>query len=172
MKFVLKTLVLMCAVLGGNAWADLGDQYVLGKLGIMSVKKDDADALGSLGVLYGYGLTPEITVESELNLGWFGGKYQQKNTHGNYRIWTVAGYGVYRYLVGDTTYLKGKLGVLYENVRRTVAENSDQVSRSLGFAGGIGAGTRIADALTLEAEITGIDKDIIFYSLGLHYAFK
>ncbi|MBI3774287.1 MAG: porin family protein [Gammaproteobacteria bacterium] len=172
MKTIFTTLAMLFALVSGNVWADRGDQYVLGKLGVMSVKTDNADALGSIGVLYGYGLTPEITVESELNLGWFGGEYKQKSAHGNYRIWTVAGYGVYRKLIGDATYLKGKLGVLYENVTRTVVENEDQVSKGFGLAGGIGAGTRIADALTFEAEITGIDKDIVFFSLGLHYAFK
>lgn len=177
MKSIFTTLAMLFALMSSTVWADRGDQYVLGKLGIMSVKTDSADALGSIGMLYGYGLTPEITVESELNLGWFGGEYQQKTAgvvraHGNYRIWTVAGYGVYRKLIGDATYLKGKLGVLYENVNRTVVEGEDQVSKGFGLAGGIGAGTRIADALTFEAEITGIDKDIVFFSLGLHYAFK
>jgi hypothetical protein len=181
MQTILKTLVLMLAAYGSNAWADRGDQYVLGKLGFMSVKKNNAETLGSIGALYGYGLTPAITLESEINLGLFGGKYEQKNPNdpipyekGNYRIWTVAGYGVYRFLFSDVTYLKGKLGLLYENVIRSSGKLKlgDDIAKGFGLAGGVGLGTRIADALTLEGEITGIDKDIVFFSLGLHYAFK
>ena len=177
MKTILKTLVLILAAWGSNAWADRGDQYVLGKLGFMSVKKNNADALGSIGALYGYGITPEITVESELNLCLFGGKYEQKNNlgnvfeHGDYRIWTLAGYGVYRFPLTDAAYLKSKLGLLYENVKRS-GKLSDETAKGFGLAGGVGVGTRIADTLTLEGEITGIDKDIVFFSLGLHYAFK
>ena len=173
MQTILKTLVLVLAAYGSNAWADRGDQYVLGKLGFMSVKKNNAETLGSIGALYGYGLTPAITLESEINLGLFGGKYEQKDKSdsGDYRIWTVAGYGVYRFLFSDVTYLKGKLGLLYENVKRN-GKLEDSTAKGFGLAGGVGVGTRIADALTLEGEITGIDKDIVFFSLGLHYAFK
>ncbi len=177
MKIFLNALVLVLIVSAGNAWADRGDQYVLGKLGVMSVKKNNADTVGSIGALYGYGLTPEISLESELNLGLFGGKYTQKNASGliekgDYRVMTLAGYGVYRVLLTDVTYLKGKLGGLYENVKRTGELLGDKTSRGFGLAGGVGVGTRIADALTLEGEITGIDKNIVFFSLGLHYAFK
>ena len=177
MKTTLKIVVLMLVACSSNAQADRGDQYVLGKLGFMSVKLHGADTLGSIGVLYGYGLTPAVTLESELNLGLFGGKYEQKNSagavfeEGDYRIWTLAGYGVYRFPLTDVAYLKGKLGLLYENVKRS-GQLSDKTSKGFGLAGGVGAGTRIADTLTLEGEITSIDKDIVFFSVGLHYAFK
>jgi opacity protein-like surface antigen len=158
------------------AWAERGDQYVLGKLGFMSVDLNNADPLFSVGILYGYGLTSEITLESELNLGLLGGEYEQKNSlgevfeEGEYRIWTLAGYGVYRFPLSNFAYLKGKLGVLYENVKRS-GKIDDKTSTGFGLAGGLGAGTQVIENLTVEAEITGIDKDIIFYSLGLHYVF-
>lgn len=178
MKTILKIIVLLVMVCSSTAQADRGDQYVLGKLGFMSVKLNSADTLGSIGVLYGYGLTPEIAFESELNLGLLGGKYEQKNStgavfeKGEYRIWTLAGYGVYRFPLTDVAYLKGKLGLLYENVKRNGDLIGGATSKGFGLAGGVGAGTRIADTLTLEGEITSIDKDIVFFSVGLHYAFK
>jgi opacity protein-like surface antigen len=143
----------------------------------MSIDLNNADPLMSLGALYGYGITPEITVEGELNLGLVGGEYKQKNAagdvfeEGDYRIWTLAGYGVYRFPLSDVAYIKGKLGLLFENVKRS-GELEDDSATGFGLAGGIGAGTQVIEGLTLEAEITGIDEDIIFYSLGLHYAFK
>lgn len=178
MKKMSKVVAATILMLGcSTVWADRGDQYVLGKFGFMSVDLNDADPLFSLGALYGYGITPEITVEGELNLGLIGGEYKQKNAQGqtfekgDYRIWTLAGYGVYRFPLSDVAYLKGKLGLLYENVKRSGDLIGGDTSNGFGLAGGIGAGTQVIKGLTAEAEITGIDQDIIFYSLGLHYAF-
>ena len=178
MKVIFSVLILLFTAYGNSAWADRGDHYILGKLGVMSVKKNNADMVSSVGGLYGYGVTSEISVESELNLGLLGGKYEQKNPagevyeKGDYRIVTLAGYGVYRLPVTDAAYLKGKLGLLYESVKRSGELISDKTSTGFGLAGGVGAGMRIAQSFTLEGEITGIDKNIVFFSLGLHYAFK
>lgn len=177
MKIISKALALLLVMCGTNAWADQGDQYVLGKVGFMSVDLHNADPLFSIGALYGYGITPEITAEGELNLGLIGGEYKQKNSsgvvyeQGDYRITTLAGYGVYRLPVTEVAYIKGKLGLLYESVKRS-GDLSSKTATGFGLAGGIGAGGRIAEMLTLEAEITAIDQDIFFYSLGVHYAFK
>gem|GEM_PF-1059738 len=174
------TSLVLLATLGANsAWADRGDQFLLGKLGFMSVDLNDADLLYSVGALYGYGVTPDITVEAEVNLGLLGGAYERKDgsgtvlESGNYRVSTLAGYGVYRLPVTDSVYLKAKLGLLYENVKRSSdLSQGGKTARDFGVAGGIGAGARVSDAFTLELEITGIDADILFYSAGLHYAFK
>lgn len=172
MKKILCFLLLALLCTAGNAWADAGDQYLLPKLGIMSIDLKDADPLYSAGVLYGYGITSDVTVEGELNLGLTGGEYSETPDSGKYKIWTLAGYAVYRYRTTAETYLKGKLGVLYENVERA-SDLPDQSDTATGFglAGGLGAGFIIGEALTLEAEMTVIDKDIIFYSLGIHYPF-
>lgn len=145
----------------GLAYADRGDQFLIPKVGFMSIDLSNADPLYSIGVMYGYGITPEVTVEGEVNLGISGGK----SDLGDYDIWTVAGYGVYRHPISDTAYLKGKLGLLHENVKVQSASASDS-----GFAGGFGFGFKIAKTL-IELEATIIDKDIIFYSAGLNYAF-
>ena len=142
----------------------------------MSIDLDNAKPLFSGGLLYGYGITQGLTIEGEVNVGISGGGYERKDSSGtayesgNYKIWTVAGYGVYRLPIFDYAYLKGKAGVLYENINRT----SDILKRDTtgyGFAGGIGVGLIAAKKLTFEFEVTGIDADIIFYSLGIHYPF-
>lgn len=178
MNKIFRAVAVLLAVCSSNAWADRGDQYVLGKVGFMSVDLNSADPLFSIGALYGYGITPEITAEGEINLGLLGGEYKQKNSSdvvfekGDYRITTLAGYGVYRLPVTDTAYIKGKLGLLYESVKRNGDLISSKNATGFGLAGGIGAGGRIAEMLTLEGEITAIDQDIFFFSLGMHYAFK
>ena len=171
--------MLLAALGAGNAWADRGDQFPLGKVGFMSVDLNDVDLLYSVGAVYGYGITPDITAEAEVNLGLLGGAYKRKDgsgtvlESGDYRVSTLAGYGAYRLPVSDSVYLKAKLGLLYENVKRSSdLSQGGKTARDFGVAGGVGAGARIGNAFTLELEITGIDADILFYSAGLHYVFK
>lgn len=172
-------LIILLSASAGNCWAEKGDQFLLGKLGFMSVDLHNADPLYSMGVLYGYGITSPITVEAELNLGLIGGAYAREDSagvqieNGKFRVTTLAGYGVYRLPVTDLVYAKGKIGLLYENVKRTSnLADGGKTARGFGIAGGIGVGAKLAEAFTVELEITGIDADIIFYSAGLHYAFK
>ncbi|NOX76555.1 MAG: outer membrane beta-barrel protein [Gammaproteobacteria bacterium] len=160
MKKLLLTLALLAATTSVSQ-ADRGDQYLLPKFGFMSVQLNNADPLYSIGVLYGYGITPEITVEAELNAGVTGGD----SNLGGYEIWTLAGYGVYRYPVTVTGYIKAKLGLLHEAVSLDGNSASDQ-----GAAGGIGYGFRYGQTI-YEFEATVIDEDIIFYSLGVNYPF-
>jgi hypothetical protein len=151
-------------------------QYVLPKLGFMSINANNAKPLLSGGLLYGYGITPEITIEGEVNVGFTGGGYERKDTlgnpyeTGNYKIWTIAGYGVYRLPITDYAYLKGKVGLLYEDIKRT-SDILEQDTTGYGLAGGLGVGLIAVKKLTFEFEATGIDKNIIFYSFGFHYSF-
>jgi len=173
---LLIIVMLVTTVISNFALAETGEQYLLPKFGFMAVDLNDADPLFSLGVLYGYGITDTVTLEGEVNLGFTGGGYKSKDAQGavfdtgEYFIWTAAGYGVYRHSFADRFYFKGKLGLLYENVERKGDQSSD-TGTGFGFAGGVGAGFVIGESLTLEAEITGIDEDIIFYSVGIHYPF-
>lgn len=156
-------LVLLLLILTtGISYADRGDQFLIPKIGFMSIDLNNADPLYSIGVMYGYGITPEITVEGEFNLGFSGGS----SDLGDYDIWTVAGYGVYRFAFTDRQYLKAKLGLLHENVEVGVGSASDS-----GLAGGIGYGIK-ANQTVIEIEATVIDKDIIFYSAGINYPFN
>lgn len=177
MKKYLVAIFFILGSIAGSAMADRGDQYLLPKLGFMSVDLNDADPLFSLGILYGIGITHAITFEGEVNLGISGGKYNRKDASnivleaGEYKIWTVAGYGVYRFPIQDYLYLKGKAGLLYENIERTSEMGDGETATGFGFAGGIGVGVIFGQKLTLELEATGIDESIIFYSIGFHYPF-
>jgi len=181
-KFVVS-LVIILSVCSKLSFADAGDQYLLPKVGTMSVDLKDADTLTSVGLLYGYGITPNFTLESELNLSISGGKYDQRTSNnttfqGKYTVWTLAGYGVYRYSITDIVFLKGKLGVLYESVENKgtqetaggASQRDDNTSKGFGIAGGFGVGFQAMSTI-IEIELTSIDEDIIFYSLGINYAF-
>ncbi len=159
--FVLLLSVITSVITTGIACADRGDQYLIPKVGFMAVGLNGADPLYSLGVMYGYGITPEITAEAEINVGLVGGE----SDLGDYEIWTVAGYGVYRHPITDTDYIKAKIGLLYEDIEVASGSASDN-----GVAGGLGYGFRVNTTI-IELEATIIDEDIIFYSMGVNYPF-
>jgi hypothetical protein len=175
-KLSLLVFVITC-FMTATAMADRGDQYLLPKLGFMSINLNNAKPLFSGGLLYGYGISPSVTIEGEINVGISGGGYDRKDSSGqvydsgNYKIWTLAAYGVYRLPIFDNAYLKGKLGGLYENIKRTSDFGNPDTATGFGLAGGVGVGVIAAKKLTFELEVTGIDADIIFYSLGIHYPF-
>ncbi len=166
-------------------YAESGGMYLLPKLGFMKVDLKNANDLGSLGLLFGYGLTKNISLEAEgnaslnvFNSSWSGGEYEIPDPQnggfknkGVYKIWTVAGYGVYRVPVFKSFYLKGKLGVLYEKVKRTDIIDVGETTNATGVAGGLGMGFYMGKRVTMELEATLIDKNITFYSLGLHIRF-
>lgn len=154
---------------------DRGDYYLLAKVGFMSIQKNDADVLASLGAVYGIALTPAWSLESEANFGLFGGEYKQKLNSvvvqaGDYRVSTLAGYGVYRYRIATPLYAKAKAGLLYEHVKRT-GTDSNETANGFGIVGGLGLGWQIGST-TIEGEITGIDQRIAFFSIGFNSAFK
>jgi len=176
MKKIAYTLAAAALLLASTAHADRGDQYALAKFGAMSVDLNKADPLVAFGFVYGYGLTPRISAEAELNLGLLGGKYKDASGEtGEYRIWTLGTYGVYRFPVTDIVYLKGKAGFLYEGVSRTSSIVDDKSSYGFFPAIGLGVGASVPlfgqSRAVIEAEFATVDKDVKFWSIGTHLAF-
>jgi len=162
-------------LLANAAQADRGAQYALAKFGAMSVDLNKADPLVAFGFVYGYGLTPRISAEAELNVGLIGGKYKDTGETGEYRLWTLGTYGVYRFPITDIVYLKGKAGFLYEGVSRTSSIVDDKSSYGFFPAIGLGVGASVPlfgqSRAVIEAEFATVDKDVKFWSIGTHLAF-
>lgn len=170
MKHIVLLLVVISGLFAQVVVAVGGDQYLLPKIGFMVIDNDDkVDALISVGLLYGYGLSDAISAEAELNYGFSGGEFDDNGETRKYRISTAAGYGVYRLPVTNSSYLKGKLGLLYESIKKEPGDA--ETTTDFGIAGGVGFGFQFGKTATLDLEVTIIDKDIIFYSLGAHYRF-
>lgn len=153
-----------------------GEHYLLAKIGFMSIKRNNADVLASLGTVYGIGLSPWWSIETEANLGIFGGEYTQKQDGavvqtGDYRVATLAGYGAFRYRIATSVYAKMKAGLLYEHIKRS-GTDTDETSNGFGVSGGLGLGWQPGRTTTIEGEITGIDRKLVFFSIGLNSAFK
>ena len=180
LQWVVALVFLLLSNLG---FAAAGDKYFLPKIGFMSIKVENADSLLTAGCMFGYGLNQNISVETEANYGFSGGTYTNtsKNIQGDFRIATIAVYGVYRIAWGETGYVKMKGGVHLENIKRStdVLNPSvkplelleDSSKTDTGFAGGLGVGGKLDNNLTMELELTGIDQKIRLLSLGLHYGF-
>jgi len=115
----------------------------------------------------------DITAEAELNLAFLGGDYSNTNTNdsGSYDVWSAAGYAVYRLPFQANLYGKVKGGLMAEHVSRS-GDKTDSSAYAFGIAGGVGVGYVMSNLLTIEGEITGLDKDIFFYSVGANYAFR
>ena len=157
--------------------------YLLPKLGFMEIDLQNARNSASFGLLYGYGLSQNVSIEAEVNVtlnvlssSSSGGEYDQivdgNLTHeGQYKVSTGAAYFVYRLPVVGTSYVKGKLGALYEQIERTDNIGDPDKKNDTGAAGGLGFGALLFDTVTLELEATLIDKNITFYSLGAHILF-
>lgn len=169
-------ICLVIAFTNAKAESTNEGRYLLPKAGIMAISLNNSDPLISVGLLYGVRLTETSSFESELNYGFSGGAHTKiassgGASKGEYRITTLAGYGVYRLPLTDHTYLKGKLGLLFEDILRNVENDSTVRNNDLGVAGGIGMGSQFAEMATVELEATIIDKNIIFYSIGAHFQF-
>ena len=172
-------IAILCLLTSNAVLADAGDRYWLPKIGVMDVELSNASNLESFGLLYGRGVNRRISIEGEVNISLSGGEYEipdkqnpdQLKFKGKYQIYTLAGYGVYRMPITRTGYVKAKVGLLYEYIQRKEELQDDKETKGLGIAGGVGVGGRLFGRLTLEFEATGIDKQIIFYSLGIHVSF-
>lgn len=170
-KYWLFVLTIWVMTYDRAALADWGDQYIMGKAGIMTIDINNADPLVSMGLLYGFGLTPNVSAEAELNASITGGEYIGENEKGKFTIWTVATYGVHRLAFNPQFYLKTKVGILYENFDRESPTSQQSTVKGFGAAGGLGIGMIAGSVLTLELEASAIDKDVLFISLGAHYRF-
>ena len=187
MKRILNpVLLLLVLLLPGIANAD--KHYLLPKIGIMSIDVNQAVSITSLGLLYGYKVAQSLTLESELNVGISEGDYDKTlasgtRLQGDYNLSTIAAYGVYRHSLTSKLFTKAKLGLIYEDIQRkgtsTSGAGATQVdsnhSQGVGLTGGVGLGfvldNKYVGNSIIELEVTGLDQDIVLYSLGFNYHF-
>ena len=151
--------------------AQAQDEYLVSRIGAMIIKKDNAKPLLAAGLYYGYGIDKNIAIEAETNIGLSGGAFNQgDDVVGNYNLRTIAGYGVYRLALSHQGYIKAKFGLLFENIIRQL-KTTKESTLDYGFSGGLGIGLNFKKRLTIETEISIIEKTIFHPSMGIHYIF-
>ncbi len=150
-----------------------GNLVYLGvKGGIMSNDAQGADNAFNIGAYGGYNLLGEgarypknlgggtLSVEGEFTVTAIKG---DTRNYGDWNIMTLAGYAAYRFPLQNKFYLKGKAGVRWQDI-----DTDGQVSWSgsdTGLSVGLGGGMKLGQG-NIEAEITLIENDITFVSLG------
>ena len=126
-----------------------------------------------IGVLLGYNITSDLSIEGEFNYAIAGGDIDFGIGSGDTDMWTLAGYGVYRHFF-DGVFIKAKAGFLHEDIRMEyefLGISIDDTETDSGFSAGIGCGYRFDDGIGIEAEYTLIEEDVDFLSVGITYSF-
>ena len=126
-----------------------------------------------IGVLLGYNIILDVSIEGEFNYGIAGGDIDFFIGSGDTDMWTLAGYGVYRHFF-DGVFIKAKAGFIHEDIRMEYeffGISIDDTETDSGFSAGIGCGYRFDDELGIEAGHTVIEEDVDFLSVGITYSF-
>jgi hypothetical protein len=167
----------MGLVLAGSVSAQA---YFGAKTGIMMIDVEDVDNLIPIGVMGGYEIFPNMSIEGEFNYRVSGGEWGftgfDITVDSEFKIWTLAGYFVYRYPIGEAIYLKGRAGILYEDITAEMAYNHpswgpmtiDMSGTDTGLSVGGGLGMNFNEQFGGEVEFTLIEADINYFSVGVH----
>lgn len=151
------------------------------KSGLMLLDLNGENNIVPIGVVYSHRLdklfsnrySKKLWMEGEFNVGLAGGEYEDNvNNSGEVSLWTAAGYVAYQHPLSKATYLKGKLGLLYESVdiSRTVGRvNNSWSDYAFGLSIGLGGGFRITDWMLGEVEYTTVESDVNFLSFCLKF---
>ena len=165
----LLVVVVFLALLGANVQAADSSVYVGAKFGQMMVDESGFDDATNIGILVGYDLVPNISLEGELTTSVSDADVDFFGISGDWNVMTLALYGVFR--TPGEFYFKGKAGVLYEDVEVDIPTLFSESEDDTGFSAGIGGGWRLNDSGSLEVEFTLIESDLNYLSLGYNIHF-
>lgn len=178
-----KVCLLGFALILALASASSAETYAGVKSGFMMIDVEGVDNIIPIGGFFGMTVAPNISIEGEFNYGISGGDWEPvAGVTTEFNIWTVAGYGVYRFHFSEAAYLKAKVGVLHENLEaevsgsiefmgETYTYSYDLSGSDTGLSFGVGGGFNLNPSTMIEAEYTLIEQDISFLSVGLGMAF-
>lgn len=181
MKTILRAgLAALCFC--GVAVAQAAEPYFGVKAGLMMPDANGFDDALNIGGVIGVpvtelrrdasGIAGTISVEGELTLTLVEGDVNINvppfgNFSGDWDVWTIGGFGVYRSPTSNNLYFKGKLGLVRSDVDVSVAGASGSGSDTE-LALGVGLGIKLSGRSNLEFELTLLD-DIDFLSVGYHF---
>jgi len=161
-----------------DSW--LSKPYYLLKTGTYSVNLRGVDRspepVMSAGLLVGigFGYQRDFGLELELDYGLVESEYRVGQSQRRVGLWTAGSYFSYRRVLSQDFYLKGKTGLVLENLS-IIEGNSRQQVTSEGLSVGGGFGWLVHDLLgrlvTFEFQATQIEADVLSYQLGAHVRF-
>ncbi len=89
---------------------------------------------------------------------------------GDWKVTTVAVYGVGTFDLADILYLKGRLGLIYGKGEGSFS-GASWSNTDWGISGGVGGGLKLGARGAVEAEVTGIAEDLLYVTVGYRYTF-
>jgi len=151
---------------------NLNNMYYGVKVGSMMVDVAGFGDAVNIGGIVGLPLTRlgqgSISVEGELTTSVIKGDVGLFGFNGDWRITTLAGYGVFR--TDGPMYFKAKAGLLYEDVSVSVAGIPGAFNGTdTGLSFGIGGGMKLSGGQSIEIEYTIIESDVNFLSIGYKF---
>jgi len=144
----------LLALATGNANAvDVGP-YAGIKVGDVNIDRSGFDKTEGIGVIVGYGLPGlGVAIEGEYTTTLSTGRVSSDGERGRYDASTWGIFGAYR--AGDFVYLKGKLGLVRQDLSVRRVDRRDGTDTTVGY--GVGLGIRLP--VTLELEYSGTRED-------------
>jgi len=172
-------LLLAGLALGTSAQAAEKDTHIyLGaKAGFMDADVNGFDPALAIGVYGGYNLLGKdsaiaanlgggrLAVEGELNVTAIDG---DAGAYGDWSVMTLGVYGAYLYPLTETVTLKGKAGIVRQDID-VDGNGSGAKDDDTGPAIGLGAGFKMGPG-TLDVELTLMD-DMNYWSVGYAWRF-
>jgi hypothetical protein len=163
----MKRAILLSIAIGLIFAGSVSAQVYFGvKTGMMMIDVEGVDNIIPIGGVGGYDISSNMSIEGEFNFRVSGGDWEIGSEIVEWKIWTVAGYFVYRFPLGEALYLKGKAGILHEDITAETSHVSVSGSDS-GLSLGGGLGMNFNEQFSGEVEFTLIEADINYFSVGV-----
>ena len=157
--FLIGTTIIAASTGQANA----ADNYFGIKAGQMTTSISRLGNATNVGAVMGFPLqNPSTSIEAELTTTVTKGDVDFSSSE--WDVTTLAGYFVYR--TPQSTYVKLKGGLLYEDVTIDSFYGYSASGTDTGLSLGAGIGFDLGNAGKLEIEATIIESDITFISLG------
>lgn len=160
MSLKLKSLYSLAALSAMSISAQ-AEGYFGVKAGPMVTDISGFDTPINAGILFGTNDTGS-GFEGELTKTVSDGEYLFPTLGDDISLTTLAFYATYR--SDGNVYLKGKFGVLFEDI-----ESGNTGGEDSGASYGIGLGFRLSGGNMLEIEYTSVEEDVLFVSAGVNF---
>ncbi len=154
-----KTFILSFVLLINTSLTYAAEPYFGVKAGRVIVDEDGLTDATNLGLNIGLSIGTNTAFEGELTTTILEGDVNLGFTSLDWDVTTLAGYFTYR--TSSSPYFKLKAGILYEDISIGSFSESDT-----GLSLGAGVGWDLSKTSKLELEMTIIEADLTFFSIG------
>ncbi|MDX1811199.1 MAG: hypothetical protein R3240_04580 [Gammaproteobacteria bacterium] len=169
--------------------AEAGEQYWMADVGLLWNLDNtyEPDMMQLFSITYGYGFNASWAAEIDYKQTFGGGKFSRSvstnNTGftsspetGKFSLWMSSASLVYRHMLNEQFYARGDLAFNYREEKRTSSQAGKgdfSVVNDFTIGGGVGMllGNVIGSSLTVEADFTYYNSDLMGLMIGANATF-